>query len=253
MDNDIRKKIWQICRDHGILEKEWESYHDEPPAYDRFPYAPYIPDKWNKILVLGTTQKINTRNNGDKEYRQSLLDVSDENMIFRLGNSRVTCVESDEQIGVEDWDNGFLKIAMLSGFPGSKLSEFGVSNAIPWELSRVDKERNNFLQFKSINFWKSIFHLIKPKCVISTGRFGHHTILLCYPREMKFKYFNLLSPQAPNIAFNLFDEEDLYFRYPEIRLAMEKNSKIIKRSDPRWGRFVFFSAHAVSKIRSTLV
>ena len=253
MDTTLKDQLFKICKEHYITEKELKDYKGELVNYDHYPYAPYIPKNWNKILVLGGSQKIKAANNGKKEYRESLMDLSENEMIFRLGNPVVTYKKPDQFIGVEPWDNGYLKIAMISCFPESRLDEYGISNAIPWEMSKDNKNWNILLNNKSTKFWKVLFSILKPKYVITVGNDALYTILVCYPRkEMKFKFFNLMAPLAPIGSRGIFNESDLYFRYPEVRYAIETNPKIIKRSDPNWRRYVFFAAHAVSKIKSQL-
>lgn len=251
MDSELKKKLGQICKDHAINDTELKYYNGPFASYDRYPYAPYIPKNWNGILVLGTSQKIKVKNNGDKEYRESLLDLSDDYLIFRLGNQVVTGKKPDQFLGVEPWDNGFLKLAMLSCFPESKVNEFAVSNVIPWELSKENEIQNNFLASKSINFLKAVLPIIKPKYIISASQMAQDSMLLGYScKKMNFRYINLLAPGALRYIINLFDENDLYFRYPEVRCAFELNPKLIKRNNPNWRHYVIYAAHAVSKIKS---
>jgi hypothetical protein len=251
MDSELKKKLWQICKDHAVTEKELKAYNGELVNYNRYPYAPFIPKNWNGILVLGISQKISVHNNGDVDYRESLLNLSDDYLMFRLGNKDVTGKKSDQFLGVKPWDDGYLKLAMLSCFPESKVNEYGVSNVIPWELNRDNKFQNNFLESKSIKFWKDVLTVIKPKYVIGIGQITGNAFALGYAcKKMKFRYFQLLSPVSLRTIINLFDENDIYFRYPEVRYAFELNSKLIKRNNPNWRHYILYAAHAVSKIKA---
>jgi hypothetical protein len=250
MDNTTKKKLWEICLAHRITENEYSNYNGTIPIYNYSPYVPYLPKNWNKILVLGTSQKISLKNNGDKDYRDSLKDLSEEYLIFRLGNPIVTDKKAEQFIGVEPWDEGFLKLAMLSCFPKSKLSEFGVSNAFPWELDKNNKPQNYFLEHKSLKFWEAVLPVIKPEYLICIGNATKFHIVLGYLcKEMNIKYFSLLSPYFLKYILTLFDENDLYWRFPEVRLAFETNQRLVKSNNPYWKNYVLFAAHAVSKIK----
>jgi len=40
MDSELKKKLWQICKDHAVTEKELKAYNGELVNYNRYPTLP---------------------------------------------------------------------------------------------------------------------------------------------------------------------------------------------------------------------
>ncbi|MEI6900016.1 MAG: hypothetical protein WCL00_09060, partial [Bacteroidota bacterium] len=247
MNLKLQTTLMQVCKKHRIAPYEYSNYHGEPARYNIFPYAPYIPNNWNGILVLGTSQNISVSNKGNAEYRQSLLDALDDDLILRLGNQYVSQQKPDKFIGVAPWDEGFLKLAMLACFPEFKAGQFGVSNAYPWELSKDDRNKNIFLEFKSIAFWKDILPVLQPKHIICAGDAATMVIRLTYYwRTEGCRWHNILGYKYFTYIQRLFDADDILDRYPEVKNAIKSNPSLIHRTKRDKAYYILYAAHAVS-------
>ncbi len=253
MRSKLQSALLKICKKHRITSNDLAKFKGDLARYDVYPYAPYIPNGWNGILVLGISQHINIKNKGNKVYRESLLDALDDDLIFRLGNQEITGQKSEKFIGVVPWDDGFLKIAMLSCFPEFKSNQYGVSNTIPWELSMDDRQRNIFLEYKAIAFWKEILPILKPKYIICLGDTAKNIFQFTnYFENTDCKLFNLIAVSSLTQVINLFDENDILSRYPEVINAINSNPSLIHRSKMSKRYYIVFAAHAVSKIKTEL-
>ena len=250
-DSTLTTKLRQICKKFKITDSEINDYGKKPKIYDRFPYAPYIPKNWNRILVLAESQQLRGNNEGNSEYVKCLMNADVEDLIFRLGNEKITGVNSNVQLGISPWDEGLIKIAMLSCFPEYRSDQFGVSNAVPWHLDKNKEKQTDFLERKSIKFWKKILPELNPKIIICTGKYAESII-----SETKFceqndcKQIEIRSASQLERIVSLFNEDDLLDRYPEVKIAIEQNPDLIGDYDKRY--YVFYAALAVSNINSIL-
>jgi hypothetical protein len=259
MNVKLQTKLLQICKKHRIAPYEYLNYNHEAPRYNIYPYSPYIPANWNHILVLGISQNISIRNKGNKEYRESLLDALDEDLIFRLGNEYVTKQKPGKFIGVEPWDDGLLKLAMLSCFPEFGANQFGVANALPWELSKEDKSLNSFLEDKSIAFWNETLPVLKPKYIIMVGE-AVNDVITCtdYCRTVESaktndcNLYKLLPYRYFTYLINLFDSNDIINRFPEVKHAIKAHPSLVNIIKKYKGFYILYAAHAVSKIKPNL-
>ncbi len=251
MDSEFDDILLRVCKSNRIAPYDYSKYKGELSRYDIYPYAPYIPRKWNRILVLGESQLINAKNRGDKDYREKLLDACDDDCIFRLGKKEITGQKPDEFIGVVPWDNGFLKLAMLSCFPEFKANQFGISNMVPWELTKDNTRINTFLEYKSISFWKNILPVLKPKYIICSGEIAKETILLMDNwKSFDCKVFNLLPVNSLTRVSKLFNITDLLSRFPEVKKAIECNPKLFPHKEIALEQIIVYATHAVSTIKS---
>ena len=109
--NDTREKLIQIC-----LRPEYrvESTDNEIVP---LPYIPYIPDGWNKILVLFEAQNLSGFSDGNTNYLDSLMKASESDQVNRLNNPVIKSNKDGGGIGISPWDEGWLDLALLSVFP----------------------------------------------------------------------------------------------------------------------------------------
>ena len=82
-----------MCKKHVMADSEI--------VVIREPYIPYIPNNWNRVLVLAESQNLSSSNEG---YVQHLNSLTANERMNRLG------FEGDD-IGVYPWDDGSLKLA----------------------------------------------------------------------------------------------------------------------------------------------
>lgn len=250
----LQSKLLQICKKHKISDLEIPEYGKELKKYDKFPFAPYIPKYWNKILVLAESQQLRGLNDGNQGYVQSLLEADDEDLIFRLGNFNITRTKPEEQIGISPWDEGYIKLAMLSSFPEFTIDQFGVSNAVPWHLDKDNKTQAALLNRKSIAFWKDILPVLKPEIIICTGVIADSIITdtgycsnnICHQIHIRS------ASQLHFVAKKTYRWKDWLDKNPAMKELFENNNDLIESSiDPK-RYFVWYAAHAVSQIRPAL-
>lgn len=141
---------------------------------DHYPYIPYIPQNWNKILLLAESQQLKGNSKGNKSFKMRLEEVTDFDRICRLGNEKVT--KSPDVIGITPWDNEYLKLALLASYKNIELKNVGLSNAIPWHLDNRNKKMVNELSKKSAAFWGDILKIIKPDKIICSGNIANNVI-----------------------------------------------------------------------------
>jgi hypothetical protein len=252
-ENALRAKLLQVCKNHKMSDSEIKKYDGTQVKYDKFPYAPYIPKNWNKTLVLAESQQLRGKNDGNSEYVKSLLKANDDDLIFRLGKESIIEEKPDVQLGVTPWDEGYIKLAMLSCFPKFKIDQFGVSNAVPWELHKDNKRQTAFLKDKSIEFWKELLPVLKPKYIVCTGEYADSIISdTCFCDDKKCLQLNIRSASQLGRVAYLFDENDLLKRYPEVKKAYKSFRRIVKIDKQDKRNYVFYAAHAVSKIKTAL-
>lgn len=254
MTPELKKKLHQICKKHKITDLEIPEYGGKPSKFGLFPYSPYIPSNWNRILVLAESQQLRALNEGNEGYRNSLQNANYEDLIFRLGNIKITGQKPEKQIGISPWDEGYIKLAMLACFPESKIEQFGVSNAVPWHLDKDNKTQAALLNRKSIAFWKDILPVLKPEIIICTGVIADSIITdtgycsnnICHQIHIRS------ASQLHFVAKKTYPWKDWLDKNPAMKELFENNNDLIKSSiDPK-RYFVWYAAHAVSKIQPEL-
>jgi hypothetical protein len=156
----MKEKLINICLTFENLGREFDTY----------PYIPFIPNTWNKILVLGESQQLRGKRKGNSKYVERLTKSSIECQIRRL-----ECLHPN-LIGITPWDNGLIKLALLSAFPEIKITETAVSNAVPWHLNKKDNKTSKELIEKSVDFWTKILEIMQPDSIICTGLIANNII-----------------------------------------------------------------------------
>jgi hypothetical protein len=209
---------------------------DHPTIVFPEPYLPYIPKNWNGILVLAEAQNLALRS---QSYIDRLQLMSIEDQINRL-------IDPDD-LGVEPWDNGHIKLAVKALYPKIDIYEVGIGNAVPWsarENRRNVNPTNEMLKY-SIRYWDVLFdkwELLKDlKQIIVCGAKARYVIRNSINNaDLELR---LPSPNAIGRVCGMFEKKDLLNRYPEVLNAMKALS--IQEEELGLSQ-VFFACHAVS-------
>jgi len=221
----------KVCERHNLSDR-FRSVIPEP-------YAPFIPQNWNGILILAEAQNLSKRS---QEYRNKLRTLSKKDRILRLYMDIFP-----GGIGIQPWDNGALKLAALAMFPKESLEGFAVSNAVPWSLVKgndSNKNPTNSIEKRASHFWLELLPLLKPKKIICAGRVASRVIGANASATM----LRLPAPHFINGLSDLFDHRDLLNRYPEVKQALSNlpGARSIKDLPGK----ILYACHAVSKSKA---
>ncbi len=198
-------------------------------------YIPYIPEQWNKILVLAESQNLSATN---CEYVETLLSMTSEGRIRRLGTS-------SDFVGVYPWDDGSIKLAVEAALKVDS-SNVAVSNAVLWSQRGKNEENTNpdiNLQAKSSELWSKLLCILKPDKIICCGKIAQNVIA---KTSWEGDIINLRLPAktAMSRVSGMFNEADLLKRYPEVEEVLNRNPNLI--SDGFRRNKIFYACHAVS-------
>lgn len=243
--------LHQICLKNAITQDEFPVYGGIPVSYDIYPYAPYVPNDWNKILVLAESQQLRRKNKGNILYAESLLAMDTLDQIFRLGNKKITGTTEGVKLGISPWDEGYIKLAMLSAFPQYTLDQYAVSNAVPWHLdkSKEKKAQADFLKDKSIVFWKMLLPVLKPNIVVCTGEIAKSIISrtgYCSNDGCRKVHIRSAS-QLHFVVKKTYDHIGWLEQNPSIKKMLSENMHLIP-SDKPFRQFVFYVERAMEII-----
>ncbi|PSU50119.1 hypothetical protein C9J12_05080 [Photobacterium frigidiphilum] len=224
---DEKEQLIDICKQYVLPSDE--------NVVIKEPYIPYIPHRWNRILVLAESQNLSS-SNGD--YVEILSEMSVEQRIQRLGSS-------SDYVGVYPWDDGSMKLAVEASLQVKAL-EVGVSNAVLWSQRGAKKENVNpdlNLQQLSSEVWSQLLPILNPQVVVCCGKIAQNVISKANWHGTVIN-FRLPAKNAMSRVSGMFNEADLLKRYPEVSLIVDEN--------PSWldGGYrqnkIFFACHAVS-------
>lgn len=226
---DLEDVLARVCRRHVL--------HPTLGVAVPEPYIPYLPSRWNKTLVLAEAQNLGERN---AAYVARLRAMSPAARIRRLG--------IDEQVGVEPWDDGSLKLAVEAAFR-IDAAETAVSNAVLWsQVDRRGRNRNpsDALVRRSSEVWAGLLPVLKPERIVTAGKVANKVITVAlndtdlHPERIALR---LPSPLAMSRISGMFREADLLQRYPEVDAVVREHPDwVIKQRRNK----VFFACHAVS-------
>ncbi|MFA6253487.1 MAG: hypothetical protein WC687_04450 [Patescibacteria group bacterium] len=205
------------------------------------PYIPYIPQRWNKTLVLAEAQ------NHSGPYLSRLRGLSAQRRIIRLGLF--------SGVGVQPWDDGCLKTAVWAVL-GLKPENTAVSNAVLWSLLRDGGANDNpspEIVNHSVLLWSKMLDILKPTRVVTAGRVSERVVSRA-AEKCKLRFHHVIWPlPSPRVLYPLLgymDEERLFQRYPEIAKVKRQISKWVKPSSKKMA--VFYAALA-SDAKSNLI
>ena len=198
-------------------------------------YIPYIPEQWNKILVLAESQNLSASHS---KYVETLLLMSPEERIQRLG-------ASSDYVGVYPWDDGSIKLALEAALQVDS-SHVAVSNAVLWSQRGKNEENKNpdvNLQNLSSEIWSKLLSILKPEKIICCGKVAQHVIA---KTDWEGNVINLRLPakNAMSRVSGMFDEIDLLKRYPEVEEVLNRTPNLLCDGFRR--NKIFYACHAVS-------
>lgn len=225
----LKERLKAICKQYILQEYD--------NVVIREPYIPYLPDNWNRVLVLAESQNLSNTNYG---YVDTLLANNEDWRCDRL-NER----HSLEGIGVYPWDDGSIKIAIEAAL-GVSAFETAVSNAVLWS-QRGTSEQNITpgisLQKRSVSLWNEMLGVLDPEKIVCCGKVASNVIEET-GRNIKVLKLRLPARTAMSRISGMFEMNDLLKRFPEVQNTIDRH--------PEWlGKDyclnkVFFACHAVS-------
>ncbi len=238
--------------DHAAIEQLCTAYQlpagllrqEDPKVVVPEPYVPFIPDKWNRVLVLAEAQNLSATY---KEYRDRLLAMTPATRIRRL------TARTDRQLGIMPWDNGLLKIA-VEVMLGCRAEETAVGNAVFWSL--VDHQDRNVnptaaMVEHSAKLWGQLLAQLRPECVITAGAVARKVIAKL-PKSvspMQVLSVQLPSPRVLATLSGLFDGADLLRHYPEVAEVQARQPGWFKVKNKVSNSCLVYACHAASRAR----
>jgi len=237
----LQEKMIKICEEftdkvpHNVVIKE--------------PYIPYIPENWNRILVLAESQNL-----AKEEDRKPLREKNKRERFLRLYEER----KSSGYLGIGPWDDGHMKIALKAIEPylkmengGLNIDEVAVSNAVPWSLVEGNSNKSPTEELKelAVEFWKRIFSVWLPNDNnFEIFTFGRTAQRIIYNAGKESKFLYLPAGQHFNGGKSFFDCQDLLKRYPEVEKVKKELEQLPLLKDTKLGdSHIFFACHAVSQ------
>ena len=215
-----------ICKKHMLLASV--------KAVVREPYIPFVPKKWNGVLVLAESQNMSKKND---HYVKWLKGYSRDEKIKRL-------YLKEDEVGIQPWDDNSLKLAVEAAF-GCLAIDTAVSNAVLWSQrgdGGVNINPDKELQKASSLLWEVLLPVLNPSLVICCGKIAKDVIANT-GWTGKTLSLRLPSPSALSRISGMFDEDDLLKRYPEVARVIKKHPEWIKGYKKNK---IFFACHAVS-------
>ena len=206
------------------------------------PYIPWVPKKWNRLLVLAEAQNLSKTN---ADYVDWLGTRKPEEQVCRLGER-----EDTADLNIQPWDDGSLKLAVEAAF-GEDANQTAVSNAVLWSQvteSNANKTPSPQLIKASAKLWSELLPVLQPQSVITAGNVAHKVIDIAihiHGVAPTFKHYKLRLPAktAMSRVSGMFKVEDLRLRYPEVAKAEEKYCDSTEKFKLNK---IFYACHAVS-------
>ena len=220
-----------LLRDLANLSLEFHS--DEiVDAVIPEPYIPYVPDNWNRILVLAEAQNLSATNSA---YVKKLIDFNSEARVYRL--------YFGSDIGVGPWDDGTLPFALASIWPNVEVQACGVSNACLWSRVHAAKNGNpdeGMIQ-GSIRLWRAFREILNPRLVVAAGLIAHRVAAEAFLCDRLL--LRLPSPRSVSSAAAFFPESVMFERFPEVEAAAKRHAKLLTKY--RRNK-IFYACHAIA-------
>ena len=201
------------------------------------PYLPYVPAKWNGVLVLAEAQNLGNPEAGHVLWLEGLPP---EERIKRLYIAH----SLGQDLGVGPWDNGITKLALKAMTPNLCLNKVAVSNAVPWSCRGEGVANVNptaEMKDMAVDFWRELFAIWRPelKALILLGKVASDVMTRTGAGDDALE-LRLPVPQNLYRSCGMFDQGDLLTRFPEVRRAADELGVTPNLSE------VFFACHAVS-------
>ncbi|HAX62183.1 MAG TPA: hypothetical protein DCX95_06510 [Elusimicrobia bacterium] len=206
--NNLKYRLIKIC--------EGEILVDCMDAIFPEPYIPYIPDKWNGVLVLAEAQNLAKSND---DYVATLKAMNTRQRIERL----YYAVKTENRVRIQPWDDGSLKLAVAAALTKNP-EETAVSNSVMWSLRQkngVNRNPSKYLKVKSSNIWAKLLKEIKPKIVLTAGAVARSIIQPIWPLQKQVN-LRLPSPIAMGILAGQTDDCEVESVHTIIQRMMKK-------------------------------
>ena len=208
------------------------------------PYVPFIPERWNRVLVLAEAQNLSATH---KNYREMLLAMTPSTRVRRL------TARTDHKLGIKPWDDGLLKIA-VEVMLGCQAEETAVGNGVFWSLiDRKDRNVNPtpaMLEHSAI-LWGQLLQQLRPECVITAGAIARHVIakLPESVRSTQLLGIQLPAPRVLSTLSGLFDGADLLLHYPEVAAVQSRQPSWFNVKNRVSNSRLVYACHAASRAR----
>jgi hypothetical protein len=225
-------ELCDICRQH-ILE-------DTTAAIVPEPYIPYFPEGWNGLLVLAEAQNLA----GDRKYQEWLCDLPPDQRFRRLRRG------DRDQLGVQPWDDGSLKIAVAAALE-EEPDATAVSNAVPWSLAdSIGRNANpsKALRSKAVEFWADLLPRVRARRIVAVGNVAFRAMERALERSGEqdrppLTHWWHPSPRALSPRSSKFSVEEMLARFPVIALLKERHKDWFEKYEKNK---VYFACRAIS-------
>ena len=228
----IKDALIVLCQDSCCLQSLGTTVPE--------PYIPYVPEGWNRTLVLAEAQ-----NHAAGTYLSRLLALSKHNRVIRLS--------LDEKLGIQPWDDGCLKIAVRATL-GLMPETTAVSNAVLWSLVNAKGTNANpskELINQSTLLWSKMLDILKPERVVTAGRVAEK-IVKCAAKKCKVQFkhevWPLPSPRVLRPLLGYMNEKILLRHYPEISRIKNDVSRWV--TEPKREKAIFYATLAINATNS---
>ena len=234
--------IEQICAAHHLPADVLTTVM--PKIVVPEPYVPFIPERWNRVLVLAEAQNLSATH---KKYRDKLLAMTPETRIRRL------TTRTERKLGIRPWDDGLLKIA-VEVMLGCRAEETAVGNGVFWSL--IDRKDRNVnptpaMVEHSAKLWGELLHQLRPEFVITAGAIAR-SVIAKLPEavpSMQVLSVQLPSPRALSTLSGLFDGTDLLRHYPEVAAVQARQPSWFNVKNKVSNSRLVYACHAASRVR----
>lgn len=240
----LRESLKQICQNFALSENV--------KVIERTPYIPYIPENWNGVLVVAEAQNIT-----EDDYR----DCSEEQKICRLYPNR-DCLQNYEisgsfpKLDVKPWNDGSIPLALKASLE-LNLFETAVGNSCFWSIrnGEANENPNEDMRNQSRILWQQMWDVLKERCskVICCGNIATEIFNFIEDDNLTIKELRHPSPNAMSRVSGMFNKDDLFSRYPEVKNAYDElgfgnptNESIRNYMQNK----IFFACHAVSLLKT---
>lgn len=234
----LRQKLVKICLDHGVYQGTTKVVIDVP-------YIPYIPENWNRVLVVAEAQNLDVG---------SYANCSDEQKICRLYPDRDSS-KSYANAGpfpimdVKPWKDGSIPLALKAALDLNPY-ETAVCNACLWSQRNggANVNPNEEMQKQSKELWRAMWTELEPHIskVVCCGSIA--SAILEFAGQ-KLKELRHPSPNAMSRVSGMFKIDDLLNRYPEVKTAYQELGADDIFSTYKLNK-IFFACHAVSLLKN---
>ena len=227
----MREKLIKICEEVTI---------EGNGAVIPEPYIPYIPERWNRVIVLAEAQNLAKSND---DYVGILQKMSKRNRIERLYRA----FETENRMRIQPWDDGSLQLA-VEGALGIRPQETAVSNSVMWSQRKrngTNMNPSSKLRRLSTRLWEEMSKEISPRIVVTAGAVARDVIRPVWPGVIQIN-LRLPSPPAMALLAGKTDESSLCNAHETIDKLMLKYPTWFKKNKRFKALYIW---HALDKVK----